>query len=112
MEAFVFFCFKVDLRSGIQKKLTQDLNPGIQKSSGSRIRIAFHNLVFLCAIDRPLFICAAMDICGSRFCVEVVKQSRLLVEARADLFSQILSYTTPLKADPYGVAILKAFNSL
>jgi hypothetical protein len=53
-----------------------------------------------------------MDICGSRFCVEVVKQSGLLVEARADLFSQILSYATPLKADPYGVAILKAFNSL
>jgi hypothetical protein len=53
-----------------------------------------------------------MDNYGSRFCVEVVKQSGLLVEARADLFSQILSYTTPLKSDPYGVAILKAFNSL
>jgi len=62
--------------------------------------------------NRPLFICAAMDGCGSRFCVEVVKQSGLLHTSRAHLIGQILSFSTPLKADPFGMATLKAFNNL
>jgi hypothetical protein len=51
-----------------------------------------------------------MDNNGSRFCVEVVKQSSRLSASRADLGDLILNYATPLKSDPFGVGVLKAYS--
>jgi len=61
---------------------------------------------------RPLFICAAMDSLWNRFCIEIGRQSALLVSSQESLHGLILNFASPLRSDSNGVAVLKAFQSL